>query len=462
MTRFLKYKAVIIVMALLALTGNIINAQGKLTIEECREKAVDYNKELKKANLQKEEAVASQKAARTAYLPSLKAEANAMHISGLDDISTPGYFLPTAESEEAAQMGQFSGISDVWSPGMTIEMNNLNVVYGGLSLSQPVYTGGKIATSNKMADVGVDMAALSYDLKYSEIIELNDQAFWNVAMVEANINLAEKYIEMLTETEDMMTAMYDVGLQPASEKLKVTVQKNEAELQLMMAKNGLKIAKMNLNQILGNDLEKEINITYDSIDNIQLITMTNGIQMANENRDELLLLKKNIEMSALDKKMVVSDYLPQLGVGIQYQGTYVSDFAEDVEFSPIVAAQLSVPIFQWGQKNKKKRAAQFKIKQNEMELSHSTDLIHLQVQNTKVKVEEAYEAILIAEKNIVEAQESLDETKSSFEVGLNSTTDLLIAQTNWLKARLQRIQAVAKYKTLETTWKKVTGQLKPE
>ena len=460
MKHFHKYKIFAAFLAIITLLGNMLNAQNILTIEQCREKAVDYNKQLKKANLVTDEALASQKAARTAYLPALSAEANAMHIRGIGDINIDEMYLPTAVSQEAAQQGDFNGVA--MFPSTSIEIGNLNAVYGGLSLTQPIYTGGKIITSNKMADVGVDMARLSYDLKYSEIIELTDQAFWNVAMVEANIQLAVKYIEMLTETEDIMTSMYEVGLQPASEKLKVSVQRNEAELQLMMAKNGLKIAKMNLNQILGNDLETEINIRYDSLNNVNLIDLANGTQMADINRDELKLLKKQIEMSNLDKKMVVSDYLPQLGVGVQYQGFYVEKFAEDIDFNPIVAAQLSVPIYQWGQKNKKKKAAQYKIKQNEMELSHNTDLIHLQVQNTKVKVEEAYEAILLAEKNIVEAAESLDETKSSFDVGLNSTTDLLIAQTNWVKAGLQRIEAVAKYKTLETTWKKVTGQLKPE
>lgn len=451
----------ILLVVLLAMSGSGLIAQDSVTIESCREKAIVFNKQLKKAELQKKEATETQKATRTTYLPSISADANAMHIRGLDDINTAGGFLPTAASEEAATNGEFTGTSDVWMPGYSIELGNLNVIYGGFSISQPIYTGGKIITANRMADLGVDMADIAFDLKYSEIIELTDQAFWNVAMVEANISLAEKYIEMLTETEELMTAMYDVGLQPASEKLKVSVQKNEAELQLMMARNGLKIAKMNLNQIIGNNLETEINITYHYIDNMQLIDLSNGTQMASTNRDELKLLQKQIEMSVLDKKMIASDYLPQLGVGVQYQTSYVDNFIEDIEFRPIVAAQLTVPIFQWGQKYKKKKAAQYRVKQNEMELSHTTDLVHLQVQNTRVRVEEAYEAILIANKNIVEAEESLDETKSSFEVGLNSTTDLLFAQTNWLTAKAQRIQAIAKYKVLETTWQKVTGRLIP-
>lgn len=455
-----KHNYIIVLILIIAFSGSV-SAQKVLTIEECRTQAIDFNKQLKKANFQKQEAEAQQKAARTAYLPAIGADINLMQLIDMEGISTSGNFLPTAESAEAAERGEFTGLSDVWMPGMSLELGNMSVIYGGLTLSQPIYAGGKIVAANNMADAGLEMAGMAYNLKYSEIIELTDKAFWNVAMVTANIKLAEKYIEMLVETEDMMIAMYEVGLQPASEKLKVSVQKNEAELRLMMAKNGLRIAKMNLNQVLGFDLKTVINISYDSVSNIRLIDLTNGTTMAEANRNELKLLEKKVELATLDRKMIAGDYLPQLGVGIQYTSAYAKDYREKIQFSPIVAAQLTIPIFQWGQGQKKKKAAYYKIKQNEMELSRSTDLVNLEVNNTEVRVEEAYEAIIIARKNIGAAEESLDETKSSFEVGLNSTTDLLNAQAQWLNAKVQEIQAVARYKVLETTWKRVTGRLVP-
>jgi outer membrane protein TolC len=281
-------------------------------------------------------------------------------------------------------------------------------------------------------------------------------------MVEANIDLSEKYIEMLTETEDLMISMYEVGLQPASEKLRVSVQKNEAELQLLIIKNNYKIAKMNLKQVLGMNLNQPIQISYNALSDFALMDLSNGSEIAATNRNELKLLEKQIQLAELDKKMIQSDYLPQLGLGIQYTGAYVEDFREDIEFNPMVAAQLNIPIFQWGQGRKKKQAAQFKIKQNEMDWSRTSDLINLEVQQTKVRVEEAYEAISIAEKNIVAAEESLEETKSSFEVGMNTTTDLLNAQADWLNAKAQQIQAVAQYRVLETSWKRVTGGLNPD
>jgi outer membrane protein TolC len=88
-------------------------------------------------------------------------------------------------------------------------------------------------------------------------------------------------------------------------------------------------------------------------------------------------------------------------------------------------------------------------------------MINLEVQQVKIQLEEAYESIEIAKKNIKEAEESLEETKASFEVGLNTTTDLLNAQAQWQAANSRLIEALAQFEILQTSWQKVTGNLKP-
>lgn len=453
-------KTTIIYTILLVLS---LGAKGQrsMTLEECRQQAIAYNKELKKAGLQKEEAKAYQKAARTAYLPAISADASAMYMPGMDDISIPGGFLPTAESVEAAEAGQFSGVSNVYNPGMSLDMDDLSIINGGINVVQPIYAGGQIINTNKKADAGFAITEFNHSLKYSEVIEQTDVAFWNVAMVAANIDLAEKYIEMLTELEEQMNDMHEVGLAPISEKLRVSVQKNEAELNLMKARNGLKVSKMYLNQVIGLDLNSDIQIDYEIDMNVQLLDLSNGVEMAMDNRKELQILEKQVEMSVIEKKLALSEYLPQLGVSAGYSTYHIDNFSNDVKFNPTVGAQLTIPIFQWGQGKQKQKAASFKIQQNETALSNTSDLISLEVLKVKVQVEEAYEEIRIAQKNIKEAEESLEETKASFEVGLNTTTELLNAQADWQNANAQLITSMAKFKVLQTSWEKVTGSLEP-
>ena len=454
-------KKIIILLSIIFL-GYGVKAQNKITLEECRQQAIEYNKELKKADYQKQEAVANQKTARTAYLPNVSASANIMHMPDMENISSPGGFLPTAESAEAAQNGEFSGVSDVWSPGMSLELGNLSVLYGSVSVTQPIYVGGKIRYANKQADAGVEIFKHAYDLKYSEIIEQTDKVYWNMASISANVKLAEKYIEMLTELEEQMTEMYNLGLTPASEKLKVSVQKNEAELNFIKAQNGLKITKMYMNQLLGQDLNTKIQIADNLIYDVQMYDLTNGVGSALSNRDELKILEKQLEISNYDQKIVLADFLPQVGISASYSSYYISNLAEDPTLSPMIAGKISIPIFHWGEGKHKQKAAKLRVMQAETELSNTNELISLEVQQVKIQIEEAYQSIIIAKKNIKESEESLEETKASFEVGLNTTTELLNAQTDWQNANSQLIGALAQFEILQTTWQKVTGNLNPE
>ena len=455
----IKYTINTVVLLVFAAVLNAASGQKIMTLEECRQQAVEFNKELKVAALQNKEAQVNQQVARTAYLPSVGFTSSLMHRPNMDPISMPGYFLQTADSEEDAMNGNFSGTSNVWKPGTTIDTNSLTLINGGFEVSQPVYAGGKIRYSNQQADAGVAIANLALNMKYSDVIEQTDKAFWQVATVEENIKIAEEYIKMLTELEDQMNAMYEVGLQPASEKLRVTVQKNEADLNLLKAKNGLKVAKMYLNQILGQSLDTDIQISHEANADVQMFNFDDGVTQASNKRNELKILEKQKELSELNAKITRADYLPTVGVSAQYTSYWVRDLYEEIDFQPMLAAQVSIPIFQWGQGKKKLHAAQLKVQQAETDLQHTNDLINLEVMQVKVQVEEAYESIRIAQKSVAEAEESMDETRASFEVGLNTTTDMLNSQAKWQEAKAQLTQAVANFEVLKTRWQSVTGNL---
>ena len=53
----------------------------------------------------------------------------------------------------------------------------------------------------------------------------------------------------------------------------------------------------------------------------------------------------------------------------------------------------------------------------------------------------------------------MDETRASFDVGLNTTAELLSSQAKWVEAKAKLIEAVANFETLKTRWQSVTGNL---
>lgn len=451
-----KFRYILGLSAIVLLSG-ALSAQS-LNLQQCREMAVKYNKELKNSENQKQQALLQKKIATTAYLPSVSASATGMFSPKDIDINMPGGFLPTANSIEEAQAGQFTGLSNVYSPGMSSHLDNLTFVNSGISASQPIFAGGKIYNANQQAKIGIQISNYAYDLKFSEVIEATDQAFWNIVAVESSIDMLQTYIDMLAELETQMSQMVDLGLQPKSEKLKVSVQKNEADLQMLRAKNGLKLSKMQLNQIVGMPLNNEVNLEYDKLeaDNLKL---NDGIEAARRNRAELKILENQVALSRIDKKMEMADYLPQLGVNAQYSNLYVNDLVEDGGMTFMLGAKLTIPIFSWGQGYRKQQLSDLKIEMAQTKLDNTNEMIALEVLQVQTQIEEALESIKIASKSIDQTEESLEETKASFEAGMNTITELLNAQADWQNAQAQYIQAVAQYKLLQTSWEKVTGNL---
>jgi len=354
--------------------GHSLMAQKVMTLEECRNQAIEYNKSLANVDYQRKEAEANQKAARTAYLPSLSATGSTTYMPNINLTGTDGAFLPTADSEELARAGEFSGTSDVWMPGIPLNLDDLTFTQLQLGLEQAIYAGGKVRNSNRIADKAVDISNEAYKLKYSEVIESTDKAYWNLVSINEKVKVADRYVEMLTELEEQLSNYYEVGLVPKSEKLKVTVQKNEAKLNLIRAKNGNKIARMYLNRLIGMDLNHPIEVKGNLNEQVSLPTMDNSVDKATEGRAELKMLADQVNISELQKKIVAADFLPQLGATVNYSYIDIKDF-QSTDGNVMVAAQLKIPIFHWGEGKHKKDAAQHSIKQAQIQYNDTQDLI---------------------------------------------------------------------------------------
>ncbi|WP_282038491.1 TolC family protein [Saccharicrinis aurantiacus] len=428
-----------------------LQAQKQLSLEEARLSALEYNRSLKVSESHKQAAEAQKKDAFTNYLPSLAASSSASVIPG--SISTGDIFLPTAASPADAMAGSYNGVAHMPNS----EIDNFTFIMADVSVQQAIYAGGKIRTANKMAESGIVIAEQAYQLKESEVILNTDEAYWQLAALREGVILAEKYVQMLDTLEGQLNASYELGLVPKSEQLKVKVQKNDAELSLLRASNGYKMLQMNLCQVIGLPLDTEFELTERVDFNPTLPNLVNGNVLAQDQRQELKILQEQGNIAGYEKRMVNAEYLPQLGAQAGYNYFKIDNLIDDAQF--MVAASLHVPIFNWNQRKHKRVVAQTKIDEVNYNLEDTKEFIQLEVQQIQLKLQEGFEEVLWAQRNKSEAQESLEETQLSFDVGLNTTTDLLNAQATWQNAQAKEVQSLANFEILKTQYLKVIGSL---
>lgn len=431
----------------------------ELSLSESRTLALEYNQKIKIADQMIAENESNVRFVFTQFLPNLKASGSYNYYHDIDDINLAGSFLPTANSLTEAQQGIFNGTSDIYFPGFNIEMGNIDFFSASLTLSQPIYLGGKIRSSYQMSKMGKEIAIYNRSLQASDVLFETDQAYWNLVSINEKVNLAGKYVKLLSALVRDLKNAFDLEITTKNELLKAQVQLNQAKLDLFRVQNLQVLSKMSLCQVIGKDLMSEV-VATDTIITITRNTIdANYMQKALQQRPELLMLGKQVEISKEQVKNTQADYLPQLGVGASYSNiSSIGNLVGSMRFLA-VQANLSVPIFHWQERKHKMASARFKSKQKELEIDRTRDLISLEVQQSYFKIQEAYQQIELAKVSMDQAVENLEITQNSFHEGLANTTELLDAQAFWQGAHSELIDSKINYKLREISFLKSIGEL---
>ena len=162
-------------------------------------------------------------------------------------------------------------------------------------------------------------------------------------------------------------------------------------------------------------------------------------------------------------KLVKADYKPTLALtgGYIISNPNVFDGFQR-KFSGVwnVGVMFSLPIWNWGETKYKVRAAKAATNIAEMQLADAKEMIELQVSQNEFKLDEAQKRVDMTRKNIKSADENLRAATLGFKEGVMTTSNVLEAQTAWLKAQTQKIDAEVDLKVATAEMKKSLGIIK--
>jgi outer membrane protein TolC len=462
-----------------------LNAQQKLTLQECRKLALENSEEMQIARFRVEKAEAERAAMRTQFLPSLSGSATGIYL--YNDIEQE-MILPTQVPDmTTGQLRPNVMVNPVtgevirgtdgnpvfnmyaWLP---LEISLRGAYLAGITLQQPLYTGGKIAAGNTLTKIGVEMAADNLELQRANTIYEADQAFWLYVSVQEKVKLAEAYVDLLNRLEERVNDAFETGMTTRNEVLKVKVKHNEANLQLQKARSGLELTRMALCRITGLPFATAIE-TGENIQDEIAAPDTLGITGIPEGeipgtaealpaRPEYRLLQKNVEMSGQKVKLARSGFLPTAGIsmGYNYVGGITIGTEEFTSSNPTIIASLKIPVFHWGEGRQKQLAARREMEISQAELDKNSRLITLEMEQARLNVHDARLRVRMAKSALEQAGENLRVSNDNYTVGMGLLSDLLEAQAQWQSARSETIEAAADLRLKETAWLKASGQLK--
>ena len=289
-------KKLFLLTILLSMTF-IVKGQTLLSLDSCRALALANNKDLLISNEKINAAHYERKAAFTNYLPNFSATGTYMRnqkefsllnkdqkaaLSGLGTnlagpIQQAATQIATAHPELAPLISSLSGELGAVLPALDQVGNSLvdalrtdtrNVYAGAITLTQPLYMGGKIRAYNKITRYAEELARQQHNSGMQEVILSTDQAYWQVVSLANKKKLAEGYLELLQKLESDIDKMIAEGVATKADGLSVKVKVNEAEMTLTKVNDGLSLSRMLLCQLCGLDLSTPVTLADEQEDDL--------------------------------------------------------------------------------------------------------------------------------------------------------------------------------------------------
>ena len=457
-------------------------AQTVLTLQDCRDLAVGNNKASRIAREKVDAAAYDRKAARANFFP--KISVTGAYLRNGDNISllngsdaallngmgtavgdkigniaagmlTDPDFVRIMLTDPALQyLVKSLGALDLEGPlnsigaGIVDRLNfDIRNMYVGLvSVQEPVYAGGKIRAYNKVADYAEQLASVQLEGEDIKVQVATDEAYWQIVSIAGKLSLASKYVELLEKLDHDVDVMQEEGVATMSDRLTVKVKLNEAQMTKTRAANGLALAKMLMCQLCGLELDSEIMLADENGDMISgaadRFEYTDDDVM--NRRSELRSLGLAANMYDQKVRIVRSDYLP----AVMLMGNYLvsnpglkNGFENKFRGTWNVGVLATVPVFHFGEGINKVRKAKSDALVARYQLEDARGKVSLQTHQYEQRLSEAESRLEMAGCMMENADENLRMADLGFQEGVLAPSVVMEAQTAWLQARSEEIDA---------------------
>ena len=407
------------------LWGGIVDAQ-TLSVEQYRQKVLEYNQDIQKSQQAVNGALYSLKGIKTGFFPKL------------DITGNYSYQLEKVE----------------FLPGTDLKHDNYGVEAG---LVQNVYSGSAVRKQYDVAKLQHAIAQLSVEHTVDNMIYAADVSYWSVAANRNLYELSEQFVQIVRELYEIVNKRFEEGAISKTDVLMVQNRLKEAELQLNTNSTNYKTALQSLNIMMGVEPDAAVVLT-DSIQKVLWVPKQEGLNKALERRADYQSAIMGIEMAKLQTDMARSKYLPQLAVGIKEKyGTTLLNVDGKAQWATTAYAQINIPVFHWGEMRQNVRLSRTQEWTKELERSQLKDQVSKELNNAWVNVIEISKKLEIVYSSLDIAKDNLTLNTFSYNEGKLPIIDVLSAQVSWLQAYTNVVSVNYQYKVALAEYAKDLG-----
>ena len=435
-------KRILLSFILFAVAATASKAQ-TLSLQDCVDMALGDNVSIKNSRLDIMSAKMQKRETLANFFPTVSASAfgfhslNPLFSIGLDDL--------LGSSDAANNLKYYLGTEAEMS-GISTTYETLQHCYtAGLTLSQPIFAGGRIVNGNRLAALGEKSAAVQDKIARRDITHEVQSKYWQVVSLEEKMEALEHALALAdTLAKDAQSAL-EAGLATDDAADLVNIKRQEILSRRIRLKGGIMLTKMDLCEAMGLESSRAISLKLS--DRMPQIDEPSRYWQDPaeivERMDESSLLDLAVKQKEIEKNMALGEALPQIGLGASYGYGKVFTSAR---LNGAVYATVKIPLSDWGKTSSKMRRVEYQREKAENDREHLSAMLELKVRKLWVEVESTWEELRLKEESTAYAQKSLMRCKANLSAGLATEGDVMEKQVALLGAQCDEIDAAIAYR----------------
>ncbi len=323
---------------------------------------------------------------------------------------------------------------------------------------QPVFMGGKVFYSTKLADIGIRASELFTVQKKEEILVQTGEYFWLLYSLYENRNTVSAMQQALDSLYKDVQQAQKAGILGQNEVLKVKLQKNTLSTRNVELENGIYLATMALARQMGLPVDSlegfvidppaELHISDPGEYYVEPASVLSG-------RTEYQLLEIGVRAAELEKKIETASYMPQVGVGALY---YYENLLDKNNWNGALMATFRVPISDWFRGSFAIRQKKLEETKAQIRKEDGRQQLLMQIRQAWGSFVESYQKYLLAELSVEESLENTRLNEEYFRAGTVSLTELLAARGFLQESYDKKTDAIRDYQLARSLYLQVTGR----
>ena len=406
-------------------------AQKVWTLDECINYALEHNLDLRKTQLEQQQAEYQWKTSQNAWLPTLNANA--------------GEYLGFGQSPSYT--------------GVYVSDNSSSASFGA-SLSLPLFQGLNLYNTVK-ADA-LNLQATEMDQKSAQLnLKLNVMAFYmQVLYGKEQVEIARRQTELSAEQLQKTQQLFESGRIAEADVYESKAQLASDQANLTQAETDLALSLLNLTQALEIEDTEGFEVstpeTFFASQDEEIGTPQATITQALLNQPAMEAARLRLQKSHYDLKATKSAWYPSLDFYGGYSNGLYHYFTDSYPNTPIneqlkrnsraqLGVSLNIPIFNGMKTKYRVKMTELSIADQQLDLENTEKSLRKEIQQAYGNAKAAQQKMTAMENSLNASRVAYEYAKGGYDMGKKTLLELNESKIRLHKAESDLLQARYEY-----------------